>query len=672
MTWRQRWVLVLVLLVAAGLRLTGLDWDDYHHYHPDERYITWVATTVEWPADWRMAWEPAASTFNPYYWPEQDTTEGVEVLRGERRDFAYGHLPLYLGVAATRVVEAIPAGVRTVLPDSWLLTQDILNAREAIEFRHLTAVTRALTAVVDTGTVLLVFVLGRRLFGVASGLLAAAFLALTPLHIQLAHFFAVDPYMTFFVVATVTCLVLALPEPSGETEPGRRHRLFLLLAAVCLGLAVGSKFAAMLLLVPLIVALWLERPFRNRSFAFWLFLLGAVALLTFALTNPFALLDRGCQVSTAASSLGPLQIPRIEWGFCFLENVIVQGEMVRGTLDVDFGRQYTDTLPFLYNLEMLVRWGMGWLLGLLAIAGFGWAVVRGVWAAAGAYLPAGPAGFQRAEWVVLAWAVPYFLITGTFFVKFMRYMQPLTPFLAIYAAEMVWHLRPVWLRWVAVGATLLLTAVYTLAFVNMYGQTHPWTAASRWIFENAPAGSLILSERWDQPLPASVKIDGELHSRLIYEAGELTWLTGADERDDVPKLEANVEQLAAADFVVISSNRTYGVVPRLPQRYPLTSQYHALLFVGRLGYEPVYVAGRFPELFGFYLLPDTFSWPGLEPPQPVAELLASLPGVNGGRADESFLVYDQPLTIIFANTGRLTAEEMLTQFDLDRVTNESR
>ncbi len=77
----------------------------------------------------------------------------------------------------------------------------------------------------------------------------------------------------------------------------------------------------------------------------------------------------------------------------------------------------------------------------------------------------------------------------------------------------------------------------------------------------------------------------------------------------------------------------------------------------------VYADGRFPGLFGFYFKPDTFGWPGLEPPEMAAAYLDSIPGINGGRADESFTVYDQPLVIIFRNVGRLTVEEMRGEFE---------
>ena len=158
--------------------------------------------------------------------------------------------------------------------------------------------------------------------------------------------------------------------------------------------------------------------------------------------------------------------------------------------------------------------------------------------------------------------------------------------------------------------------------------------------------------------------DELLRSRYEYRSAELTWLSGADAQDDRAKLEANLTLLAAADYVTLISNRVYGVVPRLPARYPLSSQYAQLLFDGRLGYEVVYVSGRFVSLGRISLKPDSFGWPGLVPPRPVADYLAGVGGVTPGRADESFTVYDQPLTMVLRNTGRMTVAEMLAQFAL--------
>lgn len=661
----QQPLLILILLVAAALRLTGLDWDSYNHYHPDERFITWVATTIEAPASLDVAFDPHRSSFNPYYWPPGAQSQGINVPQDEDRHFAYGHLPLYLGVAATRAVEAVAPLLRERLPAGWLLTRDLLNRAELVEFRHLAAVARALTALIDVITVALVFFLGRRLFNPAVGLLAAAFLAVNVMHVQLAHFFAVDPYLALFTVAALYLLVVAVDQENGRPVP------FLLLTAVCIGLAVGSKFSAVLLVIPLAVALAFRWDWAGDIYWRRLLAGAAVAFAAFALTNPFALLDWTCNVVTPARSLGSLTIPALDWRSCFLDNVVRQSSMVRGGAAFPFTMQYTGAVHYLYHIIMQLRWGMGPLLGLAAFAGFAGAIWRGLRAAWRHWRQQTPPSdlalpFRPAEAVLLAWTLPYFLVTGSFTVKFMRYLQPLTPFLMIYAAALllVWRRNPrrVWWRWAAAALILGGTALYALAFVNMYSQPHPWETASRWIHRNAPPGALILSEKWDDPLPSSLTVDGQYRSRSAYDSGELVWLSGVGAQDDEEKLSENVDLLASADYLVIASNRNYAVVPRLPDIYPLSSQYHPLLFSGALGYEPVYVTGRSPFLAGLSLWPERFGRPGLQPPPLVADFLDAVPRLTFGPADESFTVYDQPLVIIFHNTGRLSAAEMDQQF----------
>jgi hypothetical protein len=675
--WVRRALLILILLVASSLRFTGIDWDDYDHHHPDERYITWVATTIEWPVNLKTALIPSESSINPYYWPPGAQSKGIAVIQDEQRKFAYGHFPLYLGVAATRLMERVGPVVAPLLPDAWLLTSDLFNGAELVEYRHLTAVTRALSALFDVATVWLLYLLGRRVFGTAVGLLAASFLALNVMHIQLAHFFAFDPYVTFFAVAAVYFMALSVNE---RRETNRSERLlslsrfhprrlvnawppsvwYLLISAISVGLAVGSKFAAIMLFLPLLLAVGLVGVKR------WLWTmaaLAAVATVTFMITNPFALLDLTCEVITPAVEIGPLKLPALDWGSCFLDNIATQGAMVRGEIDLPFTRQYFGTTPYLYYIEMQLRWGMGYLLGLVAFVGFGWATWKVLrllnirdWRLGISRITS---HLHPALLVTLAWTVPFFVATGGFYVKFMRYIQPITPFLMLYGAAMLWHWRRVTWRWLVIGVVLLATALYALSFINLYQQPHPWTAASQWIFANVEPRTLILSEQWDDALPVTMTVDGEYRRRSEYENERLTWLIRTGAWDDVDKLESNLDLLAQAEYLTIVSNRVYGVVPRRPDQYPISGRYHQSLFSGSLGYEVAAVYGRFPNLLGFYLKPDTFSWPELRPPVEVADYLAGFPGLNWGRSDESFTVYDQPLTIIFRNVGRLSAEEML-------------
>ena len=524
-------LIIPIMLFAAGLRLTAVDWDNYHHYHPDERYITWVATSIEWPTEsegginWPTALDPRQSTFNPYYWSPQAESKGIVVMVDEARRFAYGHLPLYLGVSATRLVERWGPKWATHLPPEWLLTRDILNQADKAEFWHLTAVARALTALIDTATVGVLFLLGRRLFDTAVALLSAAFLAVNVLHIQLAHFFAFDPYMTFFVVLALYGMVAASQQ---RTAGG--WAFYFGLAALATGWAIGSKFAAILLLLPLL----LTARHRQRRPIAPLFIGLGLTFSAFALTNPFALLDRGCEVISPALDWGPIQIPALDWGYCFLDNIGRQGGMVRGTTDFFFTRQYTGLTNYLYEIEMQVKWGMGPFLGLAAFIGLGWAIGQG-----GAFVyQAMQERHQRplthlplAEFLLLAWILPYFLINGNFYVKFMRYMQPIIPFLMLYAAVWLCHTLPSRYRPLSVTLVLTTTTLYALSFVNLYAQPHPWETASHWIYTHIPAGATLLGELWDDDLPSlALEIDGQQHTRRNYTIDDLTWLSDPDQR----------------------------------------------------------------------------------------------------------------------------------------------
>ena len=663
--------LLFILLVAGYFRLSHNGWDGYHHYHPDERFIAWVGTSIEWPSALATAFQPRKSSFNPYYWPPEAETEGVLIFQDEPRRFAYGHLPLYLGVAATKLAEQL-APLHQLLPETWTLSRYILNGADQAEYYHIVAAARVLTALVDLGTILLTFLLAQRLFTTETALLAALLLALNVMHIQLAHFFTVDPFMTFFVMLTLFFLVAALPREGETPRPGRAY-----LAAIAFGLAVGSKFSAVYLLFPFLLYARLTGSWRERRI--WWHLGGwlLVAAASFALTNPFAVLDWSCTVLTPAVSLGPIHIPPLNWANCYLENIVRQQQMVSGASDLGFTRQYSHTTPFLYYMEMQLKWGMGLPLGLAAFAGLFWALARAGWrllarrpdwlARLSTLSPAWlqPRQVHRGELILLAWIVPYFLTTGFFFVKFMRYMQPIVPLLMILGAGLLVRPPNVIIRYLLSGTVIVVTALYTIGFNNLYASPHPWDKASFWMFEEIPAGSLILDEQWDDPLPTTQRLlDGTVLSRTQYEYDSLTWLTGADANDTVNKLTINADRLADADYLVIASNRIYGVIPRISERYPIANQYHELLFTGQLGYELVYFAARGPNWGGYHLWPDPFAGLGLTPPAGVDDYLNET-GLRFGRFDESFTVYDQPLAMIWRNSERLSTTEILARFDYD-------
>jgi len=560
-----------VLLVAAALRLCGLEWDGGIGAHPDERYVVGVAEGLRWP-----------NHLNPF-----------EVAP----DFAYGHLPVYLLVLAA----GLARGVDPLL------------------------VGRALAAAFDVGTVALTFALGRRAYGERTGLLAAAFIALMVLHVQQAHFYTADVLLTFFTLGALLFAVRL-------AERGRSRDAAL--AGLWAGLALGSKFSAGLLALPLGAA-WAGLP--GGPGARWRRALesGAAALAAFTLTNPFAV----------------LAFPT------FWHNVAQQASIARGALDVPYTRQFHATWPYVYPIVQQLRWGMGWPLGLVALGGLAY----GVWRA----VREPP---RRAEWVLLAWSVPVFTFTGALYARFPRYWLPLTPVLAVYAAHFglrnadcgvrnvdcglriadcgvpagrsplkrgVRHVGDV--RYVlAVSFLIYFPLIYSLfqclAFVNIYRSPHPWVAASEWLYEHVPRGAVVAVEQWDHPLP------------LDASGYEVRVLPVFDE-DGPEKWAAMEEALAEADVVVVASQRGYGTLARWPARYPLMAHYYRALFEGRLGFKPVACFERYPRLGPLVLVDDPAA--GLDFALPESCRSRAPLVWHLGRLDESLVVYDHPLVVVW-------------------------
>ncbi len=601
---------LLVVLVAAGgaLRFTHIDWDQAQHVHPDERFIVWVADTLTWPGSVSAALDPQRSTLNPFRWPA--TAEAS--LAGQPRNYAYGHFPLYLlvGVAHAAQAVAVWIGETTMIFPAFLQPFQVVG-RHLAEYNNLALVGRALSAVADLGTLLLVYALARQVAvrdrpadprrAAAAGLLAAGAYAFAVLPIQLSHFATVDAVLTFCVTATVALAVRWATASEGGWASW-------LAAGACAGLAVGSKFSAVLLAAPLLAAALCRLPagsvwHRARSVIGRLAAVAAVAFAVFAVTNPFALIE----------------FP------AYVRQIAAQNAMVSGVMDAPYTRQYIGTLLYAYFIRQLSQWGLGWPLGLIAWGGLAWAIVK-----------AGRRQASPALVVLLAWALPYFAVTGVFHTKFLRYMAPLLPTLLIFggwAAVAGWDwLAAAWgargrVAWTTLAAlTAAITVGWALTFAGVYGQEHPWIQASRWIFEHIPANSKLLTEAWDDALPLTLDELPDRPAMRPYQGVELPlW-----EPDTAAKLDILVAELSTADTLIIASNRLYAPMQRLAARYPMTSQYYRLLFDGGLGYELVREFTAYPRALGVTVRDDS--------------------------ADESFTVYDHPRVLVFENTGRLKPE----------------
>ena len=163
---------------------------------------------------------------------------------------------------------------------------------------------------------------------------------------------------------------------------------------------------------------------------------------------------------------------------------------------------------------------------------------------------------------------------------------------------------------------------------------------------NDPSGGIMLrgtpianEGAWDDGLP--VRLDGYDGFAGIFEPG----LNFDMYEDDNPnKLTRFYDILDHAEYLLISSSRQWGTLPRLPERYPMNSEYYRRLMgcPNEYSVEACYniaQVGDFRGDLGFELVEVFQSDPGIGPLS-----------LNDQSSEEAFTVYDHPKVLIFQKT----------------------
>jgi hypothetical protein len=144
---------------------------------------------------------------------------------------------------------------------------------------------RLMATLLGVVAVWLLYLVGVRLFGRAVALLAGALEAVAFLPVFYAHLALND-------VPTLAPLTLALLGAAGVMRKGRRRDY--LLAGVGLGLGCATKYTAGIVVLGLLAAVacqYLEHPHARARVMAGVALAGGVALVSFLIANPYALLD---------------------------------------------------------------------------------------------------------------------------------------------------------------------------------------------------------------------------------------------------------------------------------------------------------------------------------------------------------------------------------------------
>lgn len=502
--------------------------------------------------------------------------------------FAYGSFPLYL------------------LKITGIIASTIFNNSTLSQYSGLLYVGRSLSVLFDLLTVFLVYRICQ--LCLARGRLArlAAFLyAISVLPIQASHFYAVDVALTALSTLTLYRLLIFLKKP-GKVNAA--------LIGVALGLALATKITIILLIFPIMGALlflYLATKSLKKVIMSSLFLV-ICSLFIFIFCMPFALIDFTD----------------------FKTQLINQLQMNSNPYTFPFTLQYISTIPYFYYLKNIFFWGLGIPLALLAFGGVLLASYQEI-----KQLLINRKIFlfeQKGFFILLIFFWIYFLVIGKSAVKFMRYLLPLYPLLAIFSANLL-SLLFIQIRkkinailfFVICSLLFVLCSLWPLSFMHIYQKNTTRLIASYWINQKITINSSLGVEHWDDRLP----LMGGEH----YLFNELTLY----DRDTDNKWQVLSDKIAQTDYIILASNRLYIPLPKLVNCsvhknncYPITARYYQKLFSGELG---------------FNLLSQFSSYPTIP--------LLNIPIIDDG-ADESFTVYDHPKIIIFKNEKYYDADTL--------------
>lgn len=364
---------------------------------------------------------------------------------------------------------------------------------------------RIYTAVLGTLTLLALYLTAARLFDPWVGISAAAFLAVAPLHAFRSWLWVPDVPMTFFYTLALLAAARILARPSYPR---------FVAAALAVGLATATKYNGAGACLPVVVAAVLSSPALGRRWR-WAALASRLAL---------------------AAALALAVFFAVDWyALVRLDEVLEGVDFVRGRYIDAPASGLLGWHIWLYVLGSFFGGGyegVGTIICLLALAGWGVLLRRGGRPALLAWLPA---------------LLYLLLFSSILHDPFERMFLPVVPHLALLAAvALVAGVRQVASRLgesrrgeafaAALGAAVLLAAAVpatTQTVAARRGDTR--LAAAAWLDSHVPAGAFLLRE-WDMVWPASRRF---AFTRRHHELWEGDW---------TPRLVARY-----MDFVVVTS-----------------------------------------------------------------------------------------------------------------------
>lgn len=479
------WSLFAVIVVlAAVLRFWALDMGLPHLMtRPDEEMIL-VETRS--PATGRFDLQygiyPSAYIFLSWGW-------------GEAGHALMKTLGLHKGITYAQAIDEIPWRILLLL--------------------------RSLSAFGGVAAVAAIMWFVRREMGMRASLVAGALLAVSLIHVRDSHAAKPDVLMSLGVV-----LSLGVMAPLARIGSFARAGV----TGMLIGLSMGMKYPAVLLLVPTYVLCVMssQRPGWRRLFPATAVVAGVTAALAFTITSPDLVFNP--QTRNKVLSIVVLVFPQAFPG------VVVEAPKVQAaSIGFQHPGSALDGYQFYYGFAL--RYGAGLAVALLLPLALVWAFLSR----------------QALALAAAIFGVTAFVVFGASPALLSRYMTPIVPaFAIVLAGALAWAAR----RVVPQRASLVLTAVTLLIIAEplwrsvqhdrIAAETDTRVLASSWLRENAGGpGKVVIGGTvfwsWGEPwIPQPLELVRTGLDASSLEAAGVNWLVTHDHTVFASKMDPEV------------------------------------------------------------------------------------------------------------------------------------
>ncbi|MGH7245341.1 MAG: ArnT family glycosyltransferase [Candidatus Levyibacteriota bacterium] len=545
---KNYWYLFCLFLFAVATRLYNLNWGAPFYFHPDERNIASAITQLSFPTQ-----------MNPHF-------------------FAYGSFPLYI----VYFVEL-------------LLTR---ASHSQIDFSLTIILLRFASVVLSLGILFFLYKIGEDIHGKAVGFIAATLGATSIGFIQYSHFGTFEMWITFFTILLFfLCLRLIKHATLGSVI------LVGCVLGILFGIKVSNLFLAPLPAVALFFHFFHIRKHTSFPKLIWryaggILVLFSSALLSYIVTNPFALLD-----TTS-----------------FLSSIQYESNVATGSLPVFYTGGFLHTIPILYQLFFVYPFILNPAVAALSLASF----LFFAWICFTKKTP---------SYVMLLFTFFLLFLSQAFlFVKWIRYLIPTLPFIYLFTSIVVFDIavsikKRQMLFFLSAGGICIVTFFALSYFFTAYGSPNTSVSASLWATHAMPRDARIISEVYDLGI---VPFNQYFSNITLFNFYEL------DNHSPVDTIQSLSQKLSQTDYIILPSQRILRNRILDAHQFPIGNRVYTHLFDGSLGFEKIYQTPC-----------DVFckiSYRG----DPIFAL------------EETATVFDRPTLFIFQNVSHITEQQFET------------